>query len=114
MHNLTFKNFRTTTEMGQRQRIFEFAFSASDLIPIHRFFNTKFIDNEVDAFAYFYVPPQAWAIIKDCGEWPCTGPYNTFYSFKNTTFEGRQPSYVASNFSLIPNTPDFAKYVDDC
>lgn len=81
---------------------------------MHQFYDSKFIDNDVDAFAYLWEPPQSWAIIKDCGEWPCTGPYNTLFSFMNTTFEGKIPSYNAENFTLIPNTPDFSKYVDDC
>jgi hypothetical protein len=84
------------------------------LIPIHKFWNTKFSGNDNDAFAFFYVPPKKWAIIKDCGEFPCTGPYNTLFTFKNTSFEGKVPSYVASNFSIIPNTPDTSKYISDC
>ena len=81
---------------------------------MHQWYDTKFIDNENEAFAYLWEPPQGWAIIKDCGEWPCTGPYNTLYSFKRTTFEGRVPPYISTNFSLIPNTPDFSKFVDNC
>jgi hypothetical protein len=84
------------------------------LIPIHKFYDSKFIDNENEALAYFYVPPKKWAIIKDCGEFPCTGPYNTFFMFMRNTFEGRVPPYISTNFTLIPNTPDFAKYVPDC
>jgi hypothetical protein len=34
--------------------------------------------------------------------------------FFGTTFEGKVPPYISSNFTLIPNTPDFAKYVPEC
>ena len=71
-----------------RQRVFEFQFSASDYIPMHEFYDTKFTNVHADALGYFYEPPQRWAIIKDCGEWPCTGPHNTIYSFKRNTFNG--------------------------
>jgi len=64
--------------------------------------------------AYFFKPPKKWAIIKDCGEFPCTGPLNTIYSFKGTKFEGNRPSYVSEDFQIIPNTPMFSKYIKGC
>jgi len=33
-------------------------------------------------------PNPGWANIDDCGNFPCTGPYNLLYSFKNTTWNG--------------------------
>jgi hypothetical protein len=81
-----------------RQRIFEFQFSAPDLIPMHEFYDTTFTNVDNDAMAYFWDPPSGWAVISDCGEWPCTGPYNTLYSFKNSTFVGNSPSYGAQDF----------------
>jgi len=55
---------------------------------MHEFHGTKFFNVESDALGYLFDPPKKWAIIKDCGEWPCTGPHNTLYSFVNTTFVG--------------------------
>lgn len=98
-----------------RQRVFEFQFSASDYIPMHEFYDTKFTNVHADALGYFFEPPQRWAIIKDCGEWPCTGPHNTIYSFKRNTFNGKRPIYANDgDFSIIPNTPGLSKYIDQC
>jgi len=87
---------------------------ASDNIPMQQFFDTKFINCEEDALAYFLEPPQKWAIIKDCGAWPCSAPKNTFFSFKNTEFVGITPSYAAKNFKMIPDTPNFSELVPGC
>ena len=59
-------------------------------------------------------PPQKWAIIKDCGNWPCTGPKNTYFTFEGNEFIGNRPSYAADKFQMIPNTYDFAEYVPNC
>lgn len=72
-----------------RQVVFELLASASDLIPMHEFYHSTFTNVDLDAIAYFFEPPQKWAIIKDCGEFPCTGPLNTLFSFKNNTFIGK-------------------------
>lgn len=63
-----------------------------------QFFDTKFVNCETDAIAYFMEPPQKWAIIKDCGAFPCTAPKNTIFSFKRTKFEGLRPIYASDSF----------------
>ena len=97
-----------------RQRIFEFHSSHPDYIPMHEFYDSKFVNVENDAMAYWWEPPQGWAIIKDCGEFPCTGPKNTLYSFMNSQFSGEAPGYAATDFTIIPNTMDFSRFVDNC
>lgn len=67
----------------------------SDNVPLQEFYDTTFINCETDAIAYFFEPPQKWAIIKDCGAWPCTAPKNTIFSFKRNTFQGIQPDFAA-------------------
>jgi len=37
---------------------------------------------------YFYEPPESWANLADCGDYPCTGPKNTIFSFKNIKWTG--------------------------
>jgi hypothetical protein len=50
---------------------------------------------EEDAFALFFEPPQKWAVIDDCGAFPCTGPKNTIFHMKNTQFKGAaKPSFA--------------------
>ena len=34
-------------------------------------------------------PLPGWANIEDCGNFPCTGPYNLLYSFKNSVWIGK-------------------------
>ena len=29
-------------------------------------------------------PMSGWANIEDCGNFPCTGPHNLLYTFRNT------------------------------
>jgi hypothetical protein len=38
--------------------------------------NSKLENVDWDAFAYFFTPPNAWAVVDDCGNYPCTGPNN--------------------------------------
>lgn len=59
-------------------------------------------------------PPQKWAIIKDCGNFPCTAPKNTYFTFERSRFSGLKPSYAAEDFQLIPDTPGFSEFVPDC
>lgn len=81
---------------------------------IQEFYDTTFDNVEDDALAYFLEPPQKWAIIKDCGAWPCSGPKNLYFSFKRNNYIGIRPSYGADNLYIIPDTPGFSEYVPDC
>jgi len=60
---------------------------ASDMSPIHFFTNAKFTNVKYDAMIYVFDPPQGWAVIDDCGEWPCTAPSNMVWTFKDSVFE---------------------------
>lgn len=97
-----------------KQRAFQLNPTASDLIPMQEFYDTTFQNCEQDALGFFFEPPQGWAIIKDCGNFPCTAPKNTIFSFKRSKFRGLKPSYAAENFQMIPDTPDFSEHVPDC
>lgn len=47
----------------------------------------KFTNVKYDAMINIYDPPSGWAVIDDCGEWPCTMPSNLVYTFKDNLFE---------------------------
>lgn len=81
---------------------------------IQEFYDTTFENVEDDALAYFLEPPKKWAIIKDCGSFPCTGPKNVYFSFVRNTFIGNRANYAADNFQIIPDTPGFSEYVPNC
>ena len=62
------------------------------------------MDCEENSFAYFFDPPAGWANPTDCGNFPCTGPKNTIYDFKNVKFEGIGSKTIPTFFdALNPN-----------
>merc|ERR1712224_456688 len=87
LYRTHFINFKEKTEMGMRNRAFFLHPKGSDLIPMQEFYDTKFVNCDSAALGYFYDPPKGWAIIKDCGAWPCTAPKNTLFSFRRNSFE---------------------------
>jgi hypothetical protein len=69
--------------------------------------NTKLINVDWDTYAYFFVPPNEWSVLDDCGSFPCTGPLNVLIDFRKTTFSGSiVPLKTASNFQLISGDPE--------
>lgn len=114
LYRVTFYGLKAKTKLGMDNMAFQMNPWASDNTAMHEFYDTKFIDCDEDALAYFMEPPQKWAIIKDCGAWPCTAPKNTFFSFQNTQWVGKIPSYAATNFKMIPDTPGFSEFVPNC
>ena len=65
---------------------------------MHEFYDTQFTDVEDSAMASLMSPNPAWANIEDCGNFPCSGPYNLLYSFRNSTWYGSTISYPLSDF----------------
>ena len=78
------------------------------------FYDTKFIDLDGDSFAYLMDPPQGWANIKDCGNFPCTAPSNVLIDFRDTEFEGSKPRWAKDDFQVIANNSGFAPYMENC
>jgi len=48
-----------------------------------------------DKLAYISDPKPGWAVIDDCGLWPCTGPANVLMNFKSSVFQEAQPEYAS-------------------
>jgi hypothetical protein len=46
---------------------------------MHEFYDTEFTNIEDDAMASLMNPDPKWANLEDCGNFPCTGPYNLLY-----------------------------------
>ena len=81
-------NFKSaTTACGSRQTAFAINQFQADHVPIHNLNAIKFTNVAYDAVIYIFNPPQGWAVIDDCGEWPCTAPSNVIYNFKDAVFE---------------------------
>ena len=70
----------------------------SDYVPMMEFFDTTFTDVKDGALAYIYDPPEIWATLDDCGDYPCTAPKNTLMSFQDTKFSGSKPRWATSDF----------------
>lgn len=72
-----------------------------------QYFDTIVFDNVAnDAVTYLYTPPASWAIISDCGEFPCTGPQNVVMQFKKVTCTGtNKPGFCSDtgevDFSIV-------------
>jgi len=45
-------------------------------------------DVEDSTFAFMPDPSPGWANPTDCGDFPCTGPWNTYVKFKNVEYKG--------------------------
>ena len=77
--------------------------------------DNKFIDVQDDAFGYFYDPKAGWANVADCGNFPCTAPWNVLLSLTGSQFTGStRPLFAKPNFQLIADNPGFAPYVPNC
>jgi len=96
--NNEFINFKSVTEMGMRNTIFDLNPFASDYIPMHEFIENKFINVETDALGYIKDPNPAWQSILKCGEFPCTAPNQVLFDFKKNSFKGIRPDWAKSSF----------------
>jgi len=114
LHRIQFINFKATTAEGMQQRAFTLSSTAPDYIPMQEFYDTTFDNCEEASLGFFYNPPQGWANIADCGEFPCTAPKNALFSFRRSKFVGNTPSYGAADFQMIPDTDDFSELVPNC
>ena len=88
LYRNTYLGFKAKTRYQRTQSVFGINEYASDYIPIHQFFDTKFVNVEEEAMAFFYTPPEEWANMDDCGNFPCTAPLNAMFSFQGTSYSG--------------------------
>jgi hypothetical protein len=109
-----FSGFKAETALGHRQSIFGSSYYQPDYTPMLEFTDTTFIDVEESALAWLEDPHGAWAVIPDCGNFPCSGPKNVLYSLKGTTWEGETPDITPVDFQVIHNNSGFAPYIKEC
>ncbi|CAI2373695.1 unnamed protein product [Moneuplotes crassus] len=119
--NITFKNFPSGTRQNcassttKLQRVIGLNPSASDFAAVNRYTDSIFNNVHNDAVAYFPGSNPAWAILKACGSFPCTGIENAVYKFEGTTFTGtNKPSYSDSAFQIIPDNSEAADHITGC
>jgi hypothetical protein len=67
---------------------------------------------------HFFDPPKKWANLADCGDFPCTGPKNTLFSFTNIKWTGigesKDAKFAREDFTLIPTIPTYTENFPDC
>jgi len=109
-----FFNFGAKTAQGAHQRLIALNPYQSDYHPMVEFYDTEFHNVDGDALAWLMPPPNAWANVKDCGEFPCTAPLNVLFTFEDTTFTGSKPRWSSKDFQIIANNSGFAPYIETC
>jgi len=113
--NVEFIGFKAKTNQGMRMRAFELHKAGSDWNTVNEFSDVTLRNVEHDSLAYFFDPPAKWAVIADCGEFPCTGPKNTFWTFARTKFEGEtKPKIATPDFSIIPDVVGYTDKFENC
>ena len=87
--NIQFINFKSgKTWCGSEQRLFRLNPSNGDYYPVIKVTSPRFVNVAQEAIAFFYTPPNAWAVVDDCGNYPCTGPNNVLIHFERSIFSG--------------------------
>jgi len=111
-NRLTFVDYKAATGFGKRNSIISTSKYQPDYIPQIIAHDTKFINVDEDSIIYIRDPEPGWANVKDCGDFPCTGPLNTVFKFRNTTWEGK--TQLDKDFELIANNPGFSPEQTSC
>jgi hypothetical protein len=121
MNNVTFKNWASGTRQHcsststNTNKALGVSHSNSDHAAVNIFKNSVFDNVNHGAVAFIYDPPQSWANIRDCGNFPCTGPKNAVFKFENSTFTGSStPSITNGTFQIIPNNPSVSDNIAAC
>jgi hypothetical protein len=83
-----FKDF-ASSNAGGRNTMIASSDDGPDFQQVQYFNDNKFINVDQDSLAWAYDPSPGWANIADCGNFPCTGPKNILWYFKNTYWEGQ-------------------------
>uniref|UniRef100_A0A7S3K910 Uncharacterized protein n=1 Tax=Euplotes crassus TaxID=5936 RepID=A0A7S3K910_EUPCR len=119
--NVTFKNWASgtrqncATSSSAKQRLIFLNPSGADHAPVERFVGTKFINVHDDAMTFISDPNPGWAVLKDCGIFPCTAPDNVVFKFEGSTFSGTNtPSFSDAQFQIIPTNPGASELITNC
>ena len=109
-----FINFQRKTPEGMTRTLIKLPQHQPDYTPIQEFYNNEFVNVDWNAFAQLDPPNEGWANIKDCGNFPCTAPYNVIYRFRGSKWSGVKPSKAKENFEVVSNNPGFTQHAERC
>jgi hypothetical protein len=86
---ITFNDFKSPeTKDGKRNAMMGIHKHHADYVPMVTAYDTKFVNSDPNTYAFIMDPNPEWADITDCGEFPCTAPYNVIFRFKNSSWVG--------------------------
>lgn len=114
MYRNTIKNFKQKTSEGMKNSAFGSSEYGMDYVQMQQGYKNKFINVESGAIIKLKDPNPDWANNKDCGYWPCSGPLNVLYSFKDTIWSGIFPENAQADFQVIHSNKEFAPFVEEC
>ena len=112
-----FHNFASgRTYCGKQQHAITLNPKGSDIIPLVDFIENEFNNVDDSAFIYMFTPPDSWITVRECGSFPCTGPWNTVFSFSNTKYSGKAKIYKQDkrDWQIIPANPGVTPAFKDC
>jgi hypothetical protein len=116
---INWKSEKRTCNFDKMQRIFAFNPYSPDIMPATKLNNPVFTEVKDEAVAYLRSPPQEWAVIEDCGEWPCTGPENALLKFNSATATGTLKPDITdidsgTTFQIISDNEGASPYITNC
>ena len=116
LHNREkFIGFNKETREGLRQTAMGLSPWAYDYAPAQEFFDCEFIDVEDGSLTYIYDPPKQWANLRDCGDFPCTGPNQILMSFEDSKFSGsKKPRWATKDFQITANNTGISPILEGC
>ena len=79
----------------------------------HFFTAPKFTNVNLDNLIYIFDPPQKWAVIDDCGAFPCTAPSNIVWTVTDAVFEVPDASTTLPTFWTNTTTKYSFQIVSD-
>ena len=90
-----------------------------DHVAVNSLTNVVFDNVNDEAMAQFDDPNPDWAIIKDCGLFPCTAPDNAIVKLNNATATGTNMPQVTGissgvDFQIIANNAEAADNMSNC
>ena len=78
------------------------------MLPMHYFNGVSFVNVNYNALINIFDPPQAWANLDDCCEWPCTAPSNIVYTFSNAVFSVTDSTTALPPFWTVGTTSSYS------
>lgn len=82
-----------------KQSVFAYGDEFADYVPPSYYSGINFVNVNNDALVYLYSPDPNWAVVDDCGEFPCTAPSNGIMTFEKVKYSGAvTPDYTGLSF----------------